>query len=86
MSGTVRGGKLAAETNKERYGEDYYVVRGSLGGKKGAADGAIKGFAANPKRAILAGQKGGSISRRTWSVEQRKQHSDRMKGLYAKKD
>jgi len=86
MSGTKIGGLNASKTNREKHGEDFYKRIGALGGKKGKADGAIKGFAANQERAILAGQKGGSISRRTWSVEQRKQHSDRMKGLYAKKD
>lgn len=36
----------------------------SKGGKKGAADGVIKGFAADPERARRAGKIGGSRSKR----------------------
>lgn len=34
MAGTVSGGKLAEETNKKRYGKDYYRDIGQIGGKK----------------------------------------------------
>lgn len=34
MPGTMTGGKKARETNKERYGDDYYKRIGSMGGKK----------------------------------------------------
>ena len=37
---------------------------GALGGKKGAKDGVIKGFARNKQLAREAGRLGGTISRR----------------------
>lgn len=60
MSGTVKGGKKAAETNKKRYGKDFYKRIGSEGGKKGTTGG----FAANPELARIAGRKGGKKSKR----------------------
>lgn len=61
MAGTILGGKNAAKTNKERYGEDFYAKIGSLGGTKGRTGG----FFANRELARIAGSKGGRISRRT---------------------
>ena len=52
MAGTISGGKLAAKTNKEKYGEDFYKAK------------VPKGFAKNPDLARLAGAKGGKISKR----------------------
>lgn len=63
MAGTKAGGKLAAQTNKKRYGKDFYAKIGAVGGKKGTTGG----FAANRELARLAGAKGGRISRRTKS-------------------
>lgn len=60
MSGTREGGKHAAETNRERYGENYYAELGRVGGRACVP----KGFAANPELARIAGAKGGAISRR----------------------
>lgn len=65
MSQTLEGGKLAAKTNKERHGENFYREIGAIGGKKGNADGAIKGFAAmSREKRAEAGRKGGITSRR----------------------
>lgn len=72
MAGTLQGGKSAAKTNqakydevyKQKYGMTYYQYIGSIGGRKGAADGTIKGFALHPELAKIVGQKGGRISRR----------------------
>lgn len=64
MAGTLEGGKLAAKTNRELYGKDYYKEIGRLGGLKGKANGVVKGFGANPELARTAGAKGGRISRR----------------------
>lgn len=71
MSGTIDGGRRAAETNKAKYGEDFYRDIGSKGGRKGAKDGVIKGFARNIELAREAGRKGGSLSRRgrKWEPE-----------------
>ena len=60
MAGTKAGGKLAAETNKRKYGEDFYKKIGADGGAKGRTGG----FFANRALARTAGAKGGSISRR----------------------
>ena len=65
MPGTVNGGKQAAETNKTKYGKDFYARIGAMGGKKGTTGG----FAANRDLARLAGAKGGRISRRRKAAE-----------------
>ncbi|CAN5650010.1 hypothetical protein BH23PAT1_BH23PAT1_4610 [soil metagenome] len=61
MAGTKTGGKAAANTNKTKYGADFYAKIGAMGGKKGVTGG----FYANRDLARKAGQKGGRISRRT---------------------
>ena len=64
MSGTIQGGKTAAQTNKERYGDDWYKRIGSIGGKKGTTGG----FAANRELAREAGKIGGQRSRRGYRL------------------
>lgn len=64
MAGTQLGGKHAAQTNKLKYGEDFYKRIGSIGGKKGKTGG----FWANRELARIAGAKGGRISRRRKAV------------------
>lgn len=61
MAGTKDGGKAAANTNKQKYGADFYAKIGAKGGQKGTTGG----FYANRELARKAGQKGGRISRRT---------------------
>ncbi|HEX9153277.1 MAG TPA: KGG domain-containing protein [Candidatus Saccharimonadales bacterium] len=61
MAGTKDGGRAAAETNKKKYGPDFYAKIGAKGGKKGRTGG----FFANRDLAREAGRKGGRISRRT---------------------
>lgn len=65
MSGTVNGGRRAAETNKARHGADFYARIGAVGGQKGHTGG----FAANRELARAAGRKGGLISRRRKSAK-----------------
>ncbi len=60
MPGTPKGGALAAKTNKQRYGKDFYVRIGAIGGKRSTGGG----FAANPELAREAGRKGGLKSRK----------------------
>lgn len=60
MSGTLEGGRKAAITNKERYGDEFYRNIGRRGGQNGHTGG----FASDPERARWAGAKGGRISRR----------------------
>lgn len=60
MPGTKAGGLKARQSNYERHGNDFYKRIGAKGGRNGH-DG---GFRANPALAVVAGAKGGSISRR----------------------
>jgi uncharacterized protein len=60
MAGTKAGGKKAAETNKAKYGAEFYSKIGARGGKLGRTGG----FFANRELAREAGRKGGRISRR----------------------
>lgn len=61
MAGNTAGGKKAAATNKERYGDDWYSKIGRIGGQNGHTGG----FAAmSPEKRREAGRKGGHISSR----------------------
>ena len=60
MAGTKEGGKKAAQTNKAKYGRDFYAEIGRKGGKNGHTGGC----AANRELASIAGVKGGRISKR----------------------
>jgi general stress protein YciG len=60
MAGTQAGGRKAAVTNKQRYGEDFYTRLGAAGGRVSRGGG----FAANPELAREAGRKGGAARRR----------------------
>ena len=69
MSGTISGGKKAAQKNKEKFGENFYKNIGRKGGKHSTTGG----FASNKvgkdgltglKRAKIAGAKGGRKSKR----------------------
>ncbi len=61
MPGTTKGGRKAAATNKKRYGKEFYIRIGAMGGKISRGGG----FAANPELAREAGRKGGLKSRKT---------------------
>lgn len=60
MAGTHNGGAKARDTNKKKYGKDFYAKIGAMGGKVGHTGG----FFANRELARTAGAKGGRISRR----------------------
>lgn len=60
MAGTTEGGKRAVITNKERYGNDFYVEIGAKGGKAGTTGG----FYADPDKARTVGSIGGKRSKR----------------------
>lgn len=60
MAGTKEGGRKAAKTNKEKYGETFYAEIGAKGGRNGHTGG----FASNRVLASIAGRKGGLKSRR----------------------
>jgi general stress protein YciG len=60
MTGTTLGGKKVAQRNLAK-DPDFYRKIGAIGGSR---TGIIKGFAFDPEKAAIAGQKGGRISRR----------------------
>lgn len=79
MSGNKVGGLKVAQTNKRKYGDDYYVNIGRIGGKAsnngGFGSSKIgKDGLTGKERARLAGAVGGSRSKRktTKSVEDEK--------------
>lgn len=82
MSGTVVGGKAAAQTNKQKYGQDFYK---NIGAKGGSVNGVAKGFAADRERARRAGAKGGSISKRNRTIYEEPKHQgiiDKVKEVF----
>jgi len=64
MAGTAKGGRLAAEKNRKKYGADFYARIGKMGGQKGHTGGFAAG-AEGRKRASQYGAIGGTISRRS---------------------
>lgn len=61
MSGTKIGGMKAAETNKIKYGDDFYKKIAAKGGKAKVP----KGFALmSPEKRSEVGKIGGAISKR----------------------
>lgn len=59
MAGTKLGGKKAAQTNKTKYGRDFYARIGKMGGTVSRGGGFT-----DPEVAREAGAKGGKISKR----------------------
>ena len=69
MSGTVSGGKKAAQSNMKKHGKDFYKRIGQKGGKNSTRGGFAsqkvgKDGLTGLERARLAGAKGGRKSRR----------------------
>ena len=61
MPGTKAGGLKASETNRRKYGREFYANIGRKGGKKCVS----KGFARmDTEKVQQAGQKGGKLSKR----------------------
>lgn len=66
MAGTREGGLKAAQTNKERHGDTFYVGIGAAGGKKSRGGG----FASmEPAKLKESGRKGGRKSKRPKMVK-----------------
>ena len=68
MAGTKLGGIRAAQTNKQRYGANFYEVIGKAGGTISRGGG----FAKNRALAVEAGRRGGQASRRRKAEDQAK--------------
>lgn len=69
MSGTVSGGKKAAQKNIKLHGKDFYREIGRKGGKRSTTGGFAsqkvgKDGLTGSERAKIAGAKGGRISKR----------------------
>jgi hypothetical protein len=64
VAGTPRGGRLAANKNKQKHGPDFYARIGRLGGRASRTGGFAAGEEGR-KRASYYGAIGGSISRRS---------------------
>lgn len=69
MPGTISGGLKASETNKKKYGEDFYKQIGAKGGRNGNTGGFASQEVGSDgltgqERARLAGAKGGKNSKR----------------------
>ena len=76
MSGTISGGKKAAQKNITLHGEDFYRIIGRKGGKRSTTGGFAsqkvgKDDLTGAERAKLAGAKGGRRSKRTPATIQR---------------
>lgn len=72
MAGSKEGGRKAAETMKRKYGSDFYLKTGSLGGS--APHGKPRGFAAlSPERRAEISRKGGAIGGK---APKRKKHDN----------
>lgn len=76
MPGTLEGGKLAAETNIARHGDDYYSRIGAIGGRNGNTGG-FKDI----NLAKKAGAIGGKLSRRGPSTTAKQTTIDNRKYL-----
>lgn len=72
MSGSTEGGKRAATTNKAKYGEDFYSLIGTKGGKLGKTGGfasqeigpdGLTGLERARKVGILGGRKSKRVKR-----------------------
>lgn len=63
MAGTAKGGRAAAEKNKQKHGADFYARIGRMGGKRSNTGGFAAGEEGR-KRASHYGAIGGAISRR----------------------
>lgn len=72
MSGSREGGRKAAETNKKKYGKDFYANIGRKGGRKSHPE--TRYFAMHPEVAKNAGAKGGRTSRRGPAKDTRAPH------------
>lgn len=79
MGGTISGGRKAAQTNRERYGENFYANIG----RKGGQNGHTGGFASSKELARRAGAMGGKKSKRGPAIQKLlDKNADDILGMY----
>lgn len=69
MPGTKEGAKKAAQTNKQKYGPDFYANIGSKSWTNPKRSRKT-GFALNPELAIEAGRKGGKKTKSEYKTQE----------------
>lgn len=69
MAGTKEGAQKAAQTNKKKYGDDFYANIGSKSWQNPERSRKT-GFALNPELAIEAGRKGGKKTKDDYKTKE----------------
>jgi len=85
MSQTKAGGLQVRKTMIAKYGSeeawsDHQAAIGAIGGRNGRGHA----FGHGKLDPSVEGKKGGTISRRTWSTEERAQHSKKMQDVWSR--
>lgn len=70
---TRQGAKVAGQTMKQLYGEDYFARIGKIGGSTKGNASHLKGFGTNRKLASEVGRIGGRKSRRPSKISVKKE-------------
>lgn len=66
MAGTRKGGLKAAQTNKQRYGENFFKTIGKAGGTVSRGGGFAKLAANDPEKLKEISSRGGKNSKRVY--------------------
>ena len=74
MAGNIIGGIKASETNKKRYGKDFYKSIGAMGGSKSRGGGFASDVVGadgltGRERSVIVGTAGGMISKRGKAIK-----------------
>jgi hypothetical protein len=74
MAGNIIGGIKASETNKKRYGKDFYKSIGAMGGSKSRGGGFASDVVGadgltGRERSVIVGIRGGMVSKRGKAIK-----------------
>lgn len=85
MPGTKEGGKKAAQTNKSKYGSNFYK---KIGGQswKNPNRSRKTGFAINPELAREAGRKGGLKTKDDYKTKEEYEDAETLANLLKESD